>query len=131
MLSDTRPGLVSSPRPASSGIGWCSLAQMGLAVAAVAVGIRWAIPKLLRPFPRSQSGPGAVRVLETRQLGPAGLHLVEVEGRRLLLAVTPASVELITELQREEQSFDDYLASSDLKTTISQAAARLGDLSSE
>jgi flagellar protein FliO/FliZ len=54
---------------------------------------------------------GLVRIESQTPLGDRrSLMVVAVEGRRLLLGVTPAGIALVAELARAEQGFDGALA---------------------
>ena len=58
--------------------------------------------KLFRPNKAKSSGSGALRLIESLPVGGAGVHLVEVHGRMLLLGATPAGVALLSDLGPEE-----------------------------
>ena len=133
VLSQTRPEMTSTPSKSQDGIGWWSLVQMGLAVTAVVVGVRWALPRLLKPKRPGKKPDGEMlRVMETQHVGPAGIHIIEAFGRRFLIGVTPSSVELLAELEEgERRSFADHLEGMDIRNRVSAAAARLESLISD
>ena len=71
------------------------------------VGVVYAGAWFLKRFVRQRGGGAGfpVRVLGSTLLGPKrSLYLVEVEGRRLVLGVTDASINLITELEKGDES---------------------------
>ncbi|GMV38121.1 MAG: hypothetical protein AMXMBFR61_26290 [Fimbriimonadales bacterium] len=133
VLSQTRPEISTAPDKAQDGIGWWSLVQMGVAVGAVVVGVRWALPRVLKPRRLGvQSAGELLRVVETQHVGPAGIHIIEACGRKFLIGVTPSSVELLTELDEgERRPFADHLEGMDIRERVSAAAARLESLISE
>jgi flagellar biogenesis protein FliO len=66
---------------------------------------------LLGGLPRQ--GKSAVKVETAVPLGERrSLMIVSVEGRRLLIGLTPMQVSLVTELSAAHESFDDTLARS-------------------
>jgi flagellar protein FliO/FliZ len=66
---------------------------------------------LLGGLPRQ--GKSAVKVETAVPLGERrSLMIVSVEGRRLLIGLTPMQVSLVTELSAARESFDDTLARS-------------------
>ena len=66
---------------------------------------------LLGGLPRQ--GKSAVKVESAVPLGERrSLMIVSVEGRRLLIGLTPMQVSLVTELSAARESFDDTLARS-------------------
>ncbi len=133
VLSQTRPEMNSVPSKAQDGIGWWSLVQMGLAVTAVVVGVRWALPRVLKPRRLGAKSDGdLLRVIETQHVGPAGIHVIEACGRKFLIGATPSSVELLTELDEgERRPFAEHLEGMDIRERVSTAAARLESLISE
>jgi flagellar biogenesis protein FliO len=61
----------------------------------------------------ARQGKGPVKVESTVPLGERrSLMIVSVEGRRLLIGLTPVQVTLVTELSAARESFDDTLARS-------------------
>lgn len=58
--------------------------------------------KLFRLNKAKSAGSGALRLIESLPVGGAGVHLVEVHGRMLLLGATPAGVALLSDLGPEE-----------------------------
>jgi flagellar protein FliO/FliZ len=66
---------------------------------------------LLMGLPGQRNSP--VKVETTVPLGERrSLVIVSIEGRRLLLGLTPMQVSLVTELNAQKNSFDDTLARS-------------------
>ena len=60
-----------------------------------------------------RQGKSAVKVESAVPLGERrSLMIVSVEGRRLLIGLTPMQVSLVTELSAARESFDDTLARS-------------------
>jgi flagellar biogenesis protein FliO len=103
--------LLAQAAPALSGDGELTrgLAAVGIVMALLAVGAlamrRGALGTVLQ---RKAKGP--IRIEATMPLGERrSLMVVAVEGRRLLLGLTPVQVSLITELQRGE-AFDQALS---------------------
>ncbi len=74
------------------------MAVAGLAYLGLQVLRRW--------LPGGGTSPGAcLRVLETRKLGPRqALHLVEVEGQRLLVGATEHQLTLLAALDHEAEA---------------------------
>jgi flagellar protein FliO/FliZ len=61
----------------------------------------------------ARQGKSAVKVESAVPLGERrSLMIVSVEGRRLLIGLTPMQVSLVTELSGARESFDDTLARS-------------------
>lgn len=61
----------------------------------------------------NRQGKSAVKVESAVPLGERrSLMIVSVEGRRLLIGLTPMQVSLVTELSAARESFDDTLARS-------------------
>jgi flagellar protein FliO/FliZ len=61
----------------------------------------------------ARQGKSAVKVESAVPLGERrSLMIVSVEGRRLLIGLTPMQVSLVTELSAARESFDDTLARS-------------------
>ena len=61
----------------------------------------------------SRQGKSPVKVESAVPLGERrSLMIVSVEGRRLLIGLTPMQVSLVTELSAAKESFDDTLARS-------------------
>lgn len=80
---------------------------------AVVIALLAAVLWLLRRGMASRRMGGPVSVETALSLGERRtLVIVSVEGRRLLLGVTPASVALVTELTRGD-AFDQALAATD------------------
>jgi flagellar biosynthetic protein FliO len=82
-------------------------------------GLAWAARRGRLGFFTKQ--PASVRVEATVPLGERrSLMVVAIEGRRLLLGLTPVQVSLVTELTGK--SFDAALASADLAATAQGSA---------
>lgn len=65
----------------------------------------------LKRFTSMKTGVGhsgrRIRIVENSQLGPnRALHLVEIGGRKLLVASTPSQISLITEIEADQASTD-------------------------
>lgn len=112
--------LLAQAAPALGGEGELTrgIAAVGIVLALLAVGA-WALRRgALGPLLTRKTGP--VRIEATVPLGERrSLMVVAVEGRRLLLGLTPMQVSLVTELQHGE-AFDAALAkatSADTGTT--------------
>ncbi len=103
-------GAAQGAAAASYGPGLGSLAAIGL-VLALLFGAAWLIRRgsfglglLGKPRALAFSVETAFSLGERRSLA-----VVSVEGRRLLLGLTPATISLITELPRSTQGFDATL----------------------
>ncbi len=82
----------------------------GLLALAVVIALLAAVLWLLRRGVAARRTTGPLRVETALSLGERRtLVIVGVEGRRLLLGVTPAAVSLVTELGRGD-AFDQALA---------------------
>jgi len=82
--------------------GLGGLAATGLVLLAL-VGAAWLIRRGTIALPRRRSNPFGLNVETAFPLGERrSLAVVSVEGRRLLLGLTPAHVSLITELGDKE-----------------------------
>lgn len=82
----------------------------GLAALVVVIALLAAVLWVLRRGVAAGRGAGPLRVETALSLGERRtLVIVGVEGRRLLLGVTPASVALVAELARGD-AFDEALS---------------------
>lgn len=103
--------LTESPLPPSSlspGDYGAAFMQMFLTLMAVVL-LLWVTVWFLRNMiqKRLQKGSGAqsIQVLERRVLSPKSmLYLVEVEGKRILVAESQVEVRRLTEIQEESDS---------------------------
>ncbi len=87
-------------------------AVRGLAAVAVVLLLIGAVAWMLRRSPLALRGAarGAVRVQTAVPLGERrSLVIIDVEGRRLLLGLTPTQVSLVTELGRADAAFGQAL----------------------
>ena len=88
------------------GPGLGGLATTGLVLLAL-VGAAWLVRRgTIGPWARRRNRTLGFSVETAFPLGERrSLAVVSVEGRRLLLGLTPAHISLIVELPREEQTF--------------------------
>ncbi len=90
---------------------------------ALVLGLAYATILGLKRFTNMKTGAGhsgrRIRIVENSQLGPnRALHLVEIGGRKLLVASTPSQVSLIAEIEADQAS-DAGQGSSDLEPPTS------------
>jgi flagellar protein FliO/FliZ len=112
------PALVAQTTPDPSAVPGLAGGEVmrGLLAVFVVFGLlgllAWAGKRgLLGGLPRQ--GKSAVKVESAVPLGERrSLMIVSVEGRRLLIGLTPMQVSLVTELSAARESFDDTLARS-------------------
>jgi flagellar protein FliO/FliZ len=108
--------LLADPRGRAAALGIAAAAALLLALApgdlapvaargAVAVGGLGALVTLARGRSRVGPAPGGLAVLEARPLGrDAGLAIVEIGGRRLLVGFGPNGVQLLSEIGAPPES---------------------------
>ena len=114
----TLPALLAQATPEASTVSGLSGGEVtrGLLAVFVVFGLlgllAWAGKRgFLGGLPRH--GKSAVKVETAVPLGERrSLMIVSVEGRRLLIGLTPMQVSLVTELSAARESFDDTLARS-------------------
>lgn len=89
-----------TPVTAATGGGGGSLIQTLLAVAVVAILLKWALPKLAKRLGAPLNAPlGAGLKIEESANFPGGhLHIVRARGKTLLLGTTSGSVALLADL---------------------------------
>jgi uncharacterized protein YgiM (DUF1202 family) len=71
-------------------------------------------------FHARQVGGSSIRLIESVPVGGAGLHLVEVRGRLLLVGTTASAVNLLTELQSDRSTTEE-----EFRTLLAEAAQQL------
>jgi flagellar protein FliO/FliZ len=92
-------GVASGARGSAASPGDASRVGTLLGAALVIAGALAALPALLKRLHPAARADGAIRVLETRALGPRQrLLLVEVGARRLLLGASDAGIQPLAEL---------------------------------
>ena len=102
-LSQTSTGL-GRPSPAAPTMAagpWVDAAQIiQLTVALLLVGalLKWGLPWLMKKTGRIGASGTRIKIAETATLGAVQVHLIEVDGRELLVGCTPQSVSLISDL---------------------------------
>jgi len=79
---------------------------LGLLIAFMMIA-SWSLKRMMRNKVTNMNQSSDIRVLETRYLSPrATLYLIEVEGKRLLIAESPAHVSYLTSMnQTQEETF--------------------------
>lgn len=88
------PGLGSSPLKALGAL---------LLVLALIVGIAWLARRYLPFLPQNLAKGDQIRILSVRALGPKrSVHLLNVEGHRLLVGSTDSSLTLLKDFDRPE-----------------------------
>lgn len=95
----TKPQPAVAAAPASP-VGVMPVLQMAVALAIVAVVVKFALPWGIRKFGRRlvTTVDSPIRVEETATCGAGTLHVVTVRGRTLLLASGPQGTNLIADL---------------------------------
>jgi flagellar biogenesis protein FliO len=75
------------------------IAQTLIALAVVAVLLKWVLPKTVGWLARRTSGSSGagIRVEATAVVGGAALHVVRVEGRKVLVGITSHTVTALAE----------------------------------
>lgn len=124
-----------------AGIGPMQLLQLLLALAIVVILLKVVLPRLApRIQRRIAHHPGSsVRVTESIELGGAGLHLVQVRDRELLIGTATSGVQLIADVTPASSSpppptFLDFVDSAmknseyDQRSIDREAYDRLGSL---
>jgi|GEM_PF-6139713 len=96
----TRSGGGFSQISQATGFGIGNLIQMLVALGIVAILLKWLLPKVATKFLKSPklSKTTTIQVLETTQVGPAQLHLIEAKGSLLLLSSNSTGLSLISVL---------------------------------
>jgi len=88
---------------------WMDVFGAALIVLALVGALAWLLRGGYTPF-RRRAGASRLSVETALPLGDKrSLVVVAVEGRRLLLGLTPAGISLVTELQPAPPSFDKAL----------------------
>ncbi len=94
-------GKPGSPLPAPSTgplVDIWGLAQLAVALGAVAALIKWGLPWVMKKMRTESSAKGSIQVLESVSLGAAQLQLVKALDRTLLIGMTAQSTRLIADL---------------------------------
>jgi flagellar biogenesis protein FliO len=122
---------------ATSIIDGAQVAQMLIAVGGVGAALRWGLPWAIKKFGRRTGGASgsAITVSGSASLGAAMVHILEIEGRRMLVGTTAQSVCLIAELGAESSpgepadAFFDHLdaaiATADLGESAPEPKSRI------
>lgn len=84
----------------ASPVGFGPVVQMLLALALVGVGIKWALPAIVKRFGGGISTPtgGTIRIEESASFPGGRLYVVEARGRTLLLGATAQNVSCLADL---------------------------------
>ncbi len=77
-------------------------------------------------FHARQVGGSSIRLIESVPVGGAGLHLVEVRGRLLLVGTTASAVNLLTELKSDRSTTEE-----EFRTLLAEAAQELEETDAE
>jgi len=96
-------GAAGDPTAASAGSGWSSLKAILalMAVLALILGGAWAARRFLPFLPQNPQKNDQIQVLSMRALGPRrSIHLLQVDGHRLLVGSTDTHISLVKELGR-------------------------------
>jgi flagellar protein FliO/FliZ len=101
---------LADPASGSFGPGLGGLAAVAVVLLAL-VGASWLLRRGALGLPSFRKSRAAVFTVETAfSLGERrSLAIVTVEGRRLLLGLTPGQISLVTELPRDSQAFSAVL----------------------
>lgn len=94
-------GKSGSPLPSPSTaplVDIWGLAQLAVALGAVAALIKWGLPWAMKKMRTESSAKGSIQVLESVSLGAAQLQLVKAMDRTLLIGMTAQSTRLIADL---------------------------------
>lgn len=79
-------------------VDFWGLAQLAVALGAVAALIKWGLPWVMKKMRTESSAKGSIQVLESVSLGAAQLQLVKALDRTLLIGMTAQSTRLIADL---------------------------------
>jgi uncharacterized protein YgiM (DUF1202 family) len=77
-------------------------------------------------FHARQVGGSSIRLIESVPVGGAGLHLVEVRGRILLVGTTASAVNLLTELRSDRSTTEE-----EFRTLLAEASQELEETDAE
>ena len=94
-------GAAGDPSVSPAGSGWSSFkAILALfVVLALILGVAWAARRFLPFLPQNPQKNDQIQVLAMRALGPRrSIHLLHVDGHRLLVGSTDANISLLKEL---------------------------------
>ena len=94
-------GAAGDPTAASAGSGWSSFRTILalMAVLALILGGAWAARRFLPFLPQNSQKNDQIQVLSMRALGPRrSVHLLQVDGHRLLIGSTDTNFRLLKEL---------------------------------
>lgn len=94
----TKPDITSAPAAGGALVGPMEIVQLLAALGLVGALLKWGLPWIISKSRNGKTGKGLVRVEESVPVGPGQLHVVEVEGRRLLVGSTAQTISLISEL---------------------------------
>jgi flagellar biogenesis protein FliO len=97
VLRGTKSNIVSPP---TSGplVGPMEILQLLAALVIVGSLLKWGLPWLLRKGAGFKPGNGAIVVKESTGLGTSQVHLIEVNGRPMLIGTSPTSISFLTRL---------------------------------
>ncbi|MCX6640538.1 MAG: flagellar biosynthetic protein FliO [bacterium] len=99
-----RAGAQSTGTPDMAGSSLKAFGALLLVLALILL-IAWAAKRYLHFLPRSGGKEEQIRLLSTRALGPKrAVHLLEVDGRKLLIGSAEGSVNLIKDLSPQQES---------------------------
>jgi len=89
----------AATQPASSGLSSIKALLALLIVLALILGGAWAARRFLPFLPQTSQKNDQIQVLSMRALGPRrSIHLLQVDGHRLLVGSTDTNISLVKEL---------------------------------
>lgn len=97
VLRGTKANIVSPPA-AGPLVGPMEIFQLMAALAVVGALLKWGLPWLLRKGAGFKQGNGAIVVKESTGLGTSQIHLIEVNGKPMLIGTSPTSISFLTRL---------------------------------
>ena len=105
----TRSGGGFTPLDSSVGLGIGPMIQMLIALGIVIFLLKWLLPKIADKWfaPNKSTRSGLIKVVESSPLGNAVLHLIEVDGNKLLVASHSQGVTLMTSISHPSPLQDD------------------------
>jgi flagellar biogenesis protein FliO len=107
----TRTGGGFNPVGDTPGFGIGALVQMLIALGIVGFLLKWLLPKLAGKWlDPAKTKPGkSIVVLESTPLGATQLHLLEVQGQKLLIAATSTTTSLLKDFSHPSNVITTHL----------------------
>lgn len=116
----TRSGGGFTPLDSSVGLGIGPMIQMLIALGIVIFLLKWLLPKIAdKWFSQNKSSrSGLIKIVESSPLGNAVLHLIDVDGNKLLVATHSQGVTLMTSISHPSPLQDDSSVQTSSTRTI-------------